>query len=71
MLKTIFGFIVIQLGATSFVKIGEDRLSGEKKTRKNVLYYHGTKYQRLFSLVGPFFEKGGGCIENFGHKVKL
>ena len=47
MLKTIFGFIVIQLGATSFVKIGEDQLSGEKKTRKNMLYHYGIKYQRF------------------------
>ena len=34
MLKTIFDFIVIQLGATSFVKIGEDQLSGEKNSKK-------------------------------------
>ena len=58
------------------VKIGEVRLSDEigegglkfwkKQTLFTIRYAIPT-----FSSVGPFFEEGGGDLENFGQKLKF
>ena len=59
------------------VKIGEVRLSDEigegggveiwkKQTLFTIRYEIPT-----FSSVGPFFEEGGGDLENFGQKLKF
>ena len=53
------------LGATSIVKIGEVRLSGEigggVKFRKKTNFIITIRYEiPTFSLVGPFFEEGEG-----------
>ena len=58
MLKTIFGFIVIQLGATSIVNIGEDRLSGEKNSKKCALLLRYEIPAFRFQWYGPFSKRG-------------
>ena len=59
------------------VKIGEVRLSDEIGEGEGVEIL---KKQTLFTIryeiptflsVGPFFEEGGGDLENFGQKLKF
>ena len=65
------------LGATSIVEIGEVRLSGEIgggrfEISKKLNFIITIRYEiPTFSSVGPFFEEGGGGLENFGQKLKL
>ena len=64
------------LGATSIVKIGEVRLSteigGGLEISKKPNFIITIRYEiPTFSSVGPFFEEGGGGLENFGQKLKF
>ena len=69
--------IQLTLGATLIVKIGEVRLSGVMgwvgfEILKKPNFIINIRYEILtFSSVGPFFEEGGGGLENFGQKLKF
>ena len=64
------------LGATSIVKIGEVRLSGEIgggfEVSKKPNFIITIRYEiPTFSSVGPFSKRGGRGLENFSQKLKF